>query len=89
MNDDNNVYRFGAIQGGKPEATESEFPSYPYSIRDVEDEEHYAEGYLIFTSHHVCIMEDTPKGPVTAFMIPIHRVKDVALVIDEEDETAH
>lgn len=83
MSDDNNIIRFGSIDGGRQE--EKEFPANPYVVRDVDDVEHYYEGYLIFTTHHVCIMEDGDNGPVTGFMIPMSRVKDVQLVeaIDE------
>lgn len=76
--DDNNIYRFGAIDGGKTE--EKEFPAHPYVIFDIEGDEHFYEGYLIFTTHHVCIMEEGPDGPVTGFMIPMNRVKHVELL---------
>lgn len=86
---DDNIFRFGTVQGGKQEAEDKdEFPAYPYVITDIDDEEYLYEGYLIFTSHHVCVMEDSPKGPVTGFMIPMIRVKNVAL-LDEDEETVN
>lgn len=86
MDNDNedNVVKFGSIQGGKAK-DDKEFPSNPYVILDVDDEEHYYDGYMIFTTHHVCIMQEGDDGtPVTAFMIPMHRVKDVSLAVEDE-----
>ncbi len=80
MNDDN-IVKFGSVQGGK---SDEKFPSYPYVIEDIGENEYYAEGYLIFTSHHVCVMEDSDNGPVTAIMVPLDRVKVVGLDKDED-----
>lgn len=88
---DDNVIKFGSHVGGNktPDAKE-EFPAYPYVIVDIDDNEYFYDGYLIFTTHHVCIMEDGgEKGPVTGFMMPMHRVKLVSLVDEEIDEPAH
>lgn len=83
---DDNIIKFGSLPGGKSESTDKDkFPSHPYVLIDIDDEEHFAEGYLIFTSHHVCIMEEGDNGPVTALMIPLDRVKLVSLVDDDED----
>lgn len=86
---DDNIIQFGSIQGDKK--ADKEFPSNPYLIVDIDDNEFYYDGYLIFTTHHVCIMEegDDDNGPVTGFMIPMHRVKLVSLDPDTETETEH
>ena len=81
---DDNIIKFGAIDGGK-EADE-DFPSHPYIIIDIDDNEYEYDGYLIFTSHHVCIMEDGgARGPVAGLMLPLHRVKVAAMADEMED----
>jgi len=86
MNDDGNIIQFGSIAGGKED--KEEFPDNPYVLVDIEGEEWYGRGYLIFTTHHVAIMEDTPKGAMVGVMLPLHRLKAASLV-DEEDGTVH
>lgn len=84
MDDDNNIIKFGSIEGGK--SGDKEFPANPYVIVDIDDIEYDCEGYLIFTTHHVCIMEEGDEnGPVTALMIPMSRVKRV-FIDDSETE---
>lgn len=87
MDDENNVFQFGTIQGGKAnEPKEKEFPTNPYVIVDIDDHEWEFDGYLIFTSQHIAIMEEGDEnGPVTAFMMPIGRLKFVSLIEDTED----
>lgn len=80
---DDNIIRFGSVQGGKTD--DEKFPNHQYEIIDIDDNEFYAEGYLIFTSHHVCVMEDSDNGPVAALMIPLHRVKVVEIADVGED----
>lgn len=80
---DDNIIKFGDIQGGK-QANEDEFPKNYYVIIDIDDQEYYAEGYLLFTSQHVCIMKTTNKGPVAALMLPLHRVKVSETLTEEE-----
>ncbi len=88
MSNDDNVIPFGSIPGGKED--EEEFPSYPYIVIDVDDNEYDYEGYLIFTSHHVCIMEDGgSRGPVAGLMLPLNRVKVVVMAEDEVVGTEH
>lgn len=77
--DNDNIVRFGALEGGKTDTKKDEFPSYPYVIVDIDGDEHYYDGYLIFTSAHVCIMEEGENGPVTGLMVPLHRVKLVTI----------
>lgn len=83
---DDNIIKFGSIPGGKQEVPATDkFPNHPYVIEDIDGQEHFAEGYLIFTSHHVCIMEEGDNGPVTALMIPLFRVKLVSILEDEAE----
>ena len=82
MNDDN-IVKFGSVQGGKQE---DKFPSHPYAIIDIDGDEHYAEGYLIFTSHHVCVMEEGDNGPVTALLVPLERTKLVSLLAEDDED---
>ena len=81
---DDNVMQFGVFDGGKND--KDVFPSHPYSIEDIEGNIYSAEGYLIFTSQHVCVMENVEDGAIPAIMIPLHRLKVVELVeyIDED-----
>ena len=79
---DDNIVQFGQVKGGK---SDEKFPSYPYSILDIDDQDYYTEGYLIFTSHHVCVMTEGDNGPVTALMVPLHRVKLVEIVDADEE----
>lgn len=83
MNDDN-IVQFGSVKGGKGD--DEKFPTHPYYIEDIDGNEYYAEGYLIFTSHHVCIMGEGDNGPVTVLMVPLSRVKLTEIVGPDEDE---
>lgn len=84
---DDNIIKFGSLPGGKSESTDKDkFPSHPYVIEDVDGDDHFATGYLIFTSHHVCIMEEGDNGPVTALMVPLDRVKLVYLVPEDAED---
>lgn len=84
MNDDNNIIQFGSISGGKTKG--GAFPTNPYVIYDIDDKDYYAEGYLIFTSHHVCIMEEHDDGPVAGLMVPLSRVRLVTIVDDDYED---
>ena len=80
---DDNIVQFGQVKSGK---SDEKFPSHPYAIIDIDGDEHYAEGYLIFTSHHVCVMEDSDNGPVTAIMVPLERTKLVSLLAEDDED---
>ena len=84
---DDNVMKFGVFDGGKDD--KEQFPSNPYSIEDIDGNVYSAEGYLIFTSQHVCIMENNDAGPVTSIMIPLHRLKIVELADYIDEDTIH
>jgi hypothetical protein len=89
MDDDNNIIQFGSIQGGKETKDEDDFPANPYVLEDIDGNEWGASGYLIFTTHHVCIMENTPKGPVPGVMLPLSRLKVAELATEDEEVTIH
>lgn len=85
--DDDNVFQFGSIKGGKAEKEEKEFPANPYVVVDTDDNEFEYDGYLIFTTHHICIMQEGDEnGPVTALMMPLNRLKFVCIDQDEVTE---
>ncbi len=91
MNDDQeptNVFKFGAINGGKEEE-KSSFPHSDYVIVDLDDHEFDINGFLIFTPHHLAIMRNTEDGGATPVLVmPLSRVKIAALasVIDGDGE---
>lgn len=92
MDDDNeqpNVFKFGAITGGKSEdeqAPEDKIPHNDYVVVDNEDNEFDINGFLIFTPHHLAIMQDVGQGAVPALVLPIARVKfaGLASVLDSD-----
>lgn len=85
MDDDNNVFKFGAVKGGKDTTEEkTEIPVNDYVILDIDDHEFYATGFLIFTPHHLAIMRDNGAGAIPVMVMPIGRVK-AAEIFDEED----
>lgn len=83
-NDDTNVFKFGAVKGGKPEEEKNEIPVNDYIVLDIEGQEFAATGFLIFTPHHLAIMRDDGAGAIPVLVMPIGRV--VAAEIYEEDE---
>lgn len=82
--DKTNVFKFGAVNGGKTE--DDAIPHNDYVVVDVDDEVYDVKGFLIFTPHHLAIMTDQGKGAIPALVLPISRVKTAVLasVIDEE-----
>lgn len=88
MNDDNdNVFRFGTVTGGKgtsEAAADDGIPTNKYVITDIDHEEYFAEGFLIFTSHHLAVMRDFGKGAVPILVLPINRVAASEICDPEE-----
>lgn len=82
--DDDNIVKFGQIQGGKTEDLEPEVPSNQYVIIDVDREEYYHEGFLLFTSQHVAIMQERKGNTVPVFMMPLNMLRVVEIVDEEE-----
>jgi hypothetical protein len=85
-NDNKNVFQI--LAGGKTEdvtlAVEPGTPVNEYVIIDKDGQEHFAEGFLIFTSQHVAIMRDAPDGALPVLVMPLSDVKRAELVEDEE-----
>jgi len=74
-----NVFKFGAITGGKDNEAEDTIPQNDYFVVDVDDIEYDINGFLIFTPHHLAIMRDEGKGAVPALVLTIARVKTAVL----------
>lgn len=93
MSEDNNdepkkVFRI--LDGGKLEAMnpgagddEPGIPQNDYVIVDIWGEEHFASGFLLFTSQHVAVMRDQGDGALPIIVFPLGNVKYA--VLDEED----
>lgn len=79
--DDDNVLQFGVTEGGKKEDA---FPKNSYCVTDIDGIEWYAEGFLVFTPHHVAIMASTDKGAIPSLVLPIGRVKAAEMFDDEQ-----
>lgn len=87
MDDDetNNVFRFGSVNGGKGGSdAESSIPINDYVLTDVDNQELYATGFLVFTSQHVAVMRDYGKGAIPVLVVPLDRTKYAELVEDDE-----
>lgn len=91
MNDDdenNNIVKFGTVQGGKAQTEDESIPVNEYVIVTRTDdggtEEHYAEGFLLFTSQHIAVMRDTGAGALPVLVVPLTQVLLAQLVEDDE-----
>lgn len=83
MND--NVLQFGQPRAKTPTETGDSFPENNYVVVDIEGEEFYGSGFLIFTPHHCAIMKDFGQGAVPILVVPLVRVKLAEMVADEEN----
>lgn len=84
MNDDNdNVFRLGTVKGGK-DNDEPNIPVNAYVVTDIDDNEFFGTGFMIFTSQHVAIMRDDGNGAIPVLVVPIARVKAAEIFEDEE-----
>lgn len=82
---DDNVFRFGSIQGGKTEDTDADaLPINEYVIVTHNGEEHFAEGFLLFTSQHIAVMRETPEGALPVLVVPLVQVVFAQLVEDDD-----
>lgn len=62
-------------------------PQNDYIIVDVQDNEYFAKGFLLFTPQHVAIMRETENGPIPALVVPLGRVAFAELLeYDTTDE---
>lgn len=80
MNNDNIISLVPTTKDGDDDS----FPTNAYVITDVEGTDFYAEGFAIFTSHHIAIMRDSGNGPIPVLVLPLLRVKAAELMEDEE-----
>ena len=83
MKDDGNIIDFAAARAGKKDA--ESIPENNYIITDIDNEEFFGTGFLIFTPHHCAIMKDFGKGAVPVLVIPLIRVKASEIVEDDEE----
>lgn len=83
--DDDNIFRLGAIPGGKGDKDDS-IPENDYIVVDIDDEQYAATGFLVFTPHHLAIMRDAKKGVVPVLVLPIARVKSAEIFEEDEEE---
>ena len=82
MDEQDNVTPFRVVSKDEPE---NNIPQNDYVITDIEGEQLYASGFLIFTPHHVVIMRDDGKGAIPSLVVPLFRVSYAGLVDDEEE----
>ena len=81
-----NIFKFGAVKGGKEVEEDNSIPENDYIVIDIEDNELESSGFLIFTPHHLAIMRDNGKGAVPVLCLPIGRVKAAVLASDLDDQ---
>jgi hypothetical protein len=88
MDDDENVIQFGKAREER-EANEvpagkdnNPFPVDDYVVVDIDNQEWYGTGFLVFTPDHVAIMKSGEKMAIPSLVMPIGRVK--AAFLEEE-----
>lgn len=75
---DDNVFEF--VKGGK-DAAADKLPENSYVITTMDNEEFYGTGFVIFTTHHVAVMQEIgEKGAVPVLVIPLVNVKACEMV---------
>lgn len=78
---DDNVFQFGALDGGKD--AKKEIPQDDYIVKDVWGQTYFAHGFMIFTSEHVAIMKETDAGAIPVLLMPLTQV-NIIFIDDEE-----
>lgn len=79
----NNIFRI--VPGGATEdPSDDNLPVNSYVITTATGREYFGEGFLVFTSQHVAVMKETPKGAIPALVIPLTNVESAELIEDEE-----
>lgn len=73
------------VPTGLTPSTEPEIPQNAYVIVDFDDNQHFANGFLLFTSQHVAVMEEREGGPVPSLVLPLSNVKFAQLYNAAED----
>lgn len=81
---------FSILDGGKSNeelpVVSDGIPQNTYVIIDSEWNEHFASGFLLFTSQHVAVMKDTEQGALPVFLMPLAFVHHVELIEDGDVE---
>lgn len=85
MDDQENKNIFSIVKGGATEEQDDNLPVNSYVIVDVDNEEYFGSGFLVFTSQHVAVMQETDKGAIPTLVVPLHRVKVTELIVEDED----
>lgn len=78
--EDNNIVQL--IKGGKED--EQTLPFYEYVIVDRTGREFYHDGFLLFTSQHVAIMQDRGQHTVPVFLLPLSELSFLEIIDDDE-----
>jgi hypothetical protein len=82
--DNDNIFQ---LISKTPETAEPDEPlDFDYVIIDRQGNEHYHSGFLLFTSQHIAVMRETPKGALPVFVIPLDQVYLAELIEDDEEE---
>lgn len=89
---------FRLITGGKSDQettpvnigqpAQADIPQNAYVIVDINGDDHFAEGFLLFTSQHIAIMRDTGSGALPILVMPLDKVFSAELLEDEVSDTA-
>lgn len=74
----------GVGDTGPQESDTDGIPTNEYVIEDINGNLHYAEGFLLFTSHHVAVMRDIGAGALPILVMPLDKVFAAELVEDDE-----
>ena len=86
MTEDTNI--FSIVSNNTPPAPADDLvPVYEYVITDTQHNEHFASGFLLFTSQHIAVMRDTPRGALPIFVMPLSEVY-CAELLEDDDEVA-
>ena len=88
-----NVFKLidGGREGPMPPPTapaQDDIPQNAYLIVDRRGEEHYAEGFLLFTSQHIAVMKDigNGQGAIPILVLPLDQVNFAELLEEVADE---
>ncbi len=72
-----------------PAGKDAAIPESSYVVVDVNGEEHYADGFLVFTSAHIAVMREIPGlGALPVLVLPLPMVKKAELLEDDDEEDA-
>lgn len=80
----------GGLEFEAPRQTEAqaenEIPQNDYIVVDFDDNQHFATGFLLFTSQHVAVMQGQEAGnAIPALVLPLSHVKFASLYNPADD----